>query len=189
MGYGDGGQLTEAVRRRPYTVVLFDEIEKAHPDVFNLLLQILEDGHIRDSQGRKVNFKNTILILTSNIGSKVIEKGGSRLGFELRHTGAAESAYNQISSLVNEEMKQYFRPEFINRLDEVIIFRQLNQMEVSDIATLMLKEVSTRLAEQEIHFELSPAFKAHLLQKGYDPSYGARPLRRAIVRLLEDELA
>jgi len=189
MGYGDGGQLTEAVRRRPYTVVLFDEIEKAHPDVFNLLLQILEDGHLRDSQGRKVNFKNTILILTSNIGSKVIEKGGSRLGFELRYGGAAESAYSQISSLVNEEMKQYFRPEFINRLDEVIIFRQLNQMEVSDIATLMLKEVSTRLAEQEIHLELTPAFKAHLLQKGYDPSYGARPLRRAIVRLLEDELA
>ncbi|MCZ2200868.1 ATP-dependent Clp protease ATP-binding subunit [Cylindrospermopsis raciborskii] len=188
VGYNEGGQLTEAVRRRPYTVVLFDEIEKAHPDVFNMLLQILEDGRLTDAKGRTVDFKNTLLILTSNIGSKVIEKGGSGIGFEFAED-AAESQYNRIRSLVNEELKQYFRPEFLNRLDEIIVFRQLNKAEVTEIADIMLKEVFGRLTEKGISLEVSDRFKDRLIQEGYSPSYGARPLRRAIMRLLEDSLA
>ncbi|MBV6625681.1 MAG: ATP-dependent Clp protease ATP-binding subunit [Rivularia sp. (in: Bacteria)] len=188
VGYNEGGQLTEAVRRRPYTVVLFDEIEKAHPDVFNMLLQILEDGRLTDAKGRTVDFKNTLLILTSNIGSKVIEKGGGGIGFEFAED-ASESQYNRIKSLVNEELKQYFRPEFLNRLDEIIVFRQLNRDEVMLIADIMLKEVFGRLTEKGIKLEVSDRFKERLLQEGYNPSYGARPLRRAIMRLLEDSLA
>ncbi|MBD0386246.1 MAG: ATP-dependent Clp protease ATP-binding subunit [Nostoc sp. C3-bin3] len=188
VGYNEGGQLTEAVRRRPYTVVLFDEIEKAHPDVFNMLLQILEDGRLTDAKGRTVDFKNTLLILTSNIGSKVIEKGGSGIGFEFSED-ASESTYNRIRSLVNEELKQYFRPEFLNRLDEIIVFRQLSKPEVTQIAEIMLKEVFGRLTEKGITLEVSDRFKDRLIQEGYSPSYGARPLRRAIMRLLEDSLA
>ncbi|MGD1911638.1 MAG: ATP-dependent Clp protease ATP-binding subunit [Rivularia sp. (in: cyanobacteria)] len=188
VGYNEGGQLTEAVRRRPYTVVLFDEIEKAHPDVFNMLLQILEDGRLTDAKGRTVDFKNTLLILTSNIGSKVIEKGGGGIGFEFAED-ASESQYNRVKSLVNEELKQYFRPEFLNRLDEIIVFRQLNRQEVMLIADIMLKEVFGRLTEKGIKLEVSDRFKERLLQEGYNPSYGARPLRRAIMRLLEDSLA
>ncbi|HLP91308.1 MAG TPA: ATP-dependent Clp protease ATP-binding subunit [Nostocaceae cyanobacterium] len=188
VGYNEGGQLTEAVRRRPYTVVLFDEIEKAHPDVFNMLLQILEDGRLTDAKGRTVDFKNTLLILTSNIGSKVIEKGGSGIGFEFAED-ATESQYNRIRSLVNEELKQYFRPEFLNRLDEIIVFRQLNKAEVTQIADIMLKEVFGRLTEKGITLEVTDRFKDRLIQEGYSPSYGARPLRRAIMRLLEDSLA
>ncbi|MEL6501447.1 MAG: ATP-dependent Clp protease ATP-binding subunit, partial [Cyanobacteria bacterium J06623_1] len=138
VGYNEGGQLTEAVRRRPYTVVLFDEIEKAHPDIFNMLLQILEDGRLTDAKGRTVDFKNTLLILTSNIGSKVIEKGGGGLGFEFADD-QAEAKYNRIRSLVNEELKSYFRPEFLNRLDEIIVFRQLNKDEVKEISEILLK--------------------------------------------------
>ncbi len=149
VGYNEGGQLTEAVRRRPYTVVLFDEIEKAHPDVFNMLLQILEDGRLTDAKGRTVDFKNTLLILTSNIGSKVIEKGGSGIGFEFSED-ATETQYNRIRSLVNEELKNYFRPEFLNRLDEIIVFRQLNKIEVTQIAEIMLKEVFGRLTEKAL---------------------------------------
>ncbi|MDZ8236346.1 MAG: ATP-dependent Clp protease ATP-binding subunit [Nostoc sp. ChiQUE01a] len=188
VGYNEGGQLTEAVRRRPYTVVLFDEIEKAHPDVFNMLLQILEDGRLTDAKGRTVDFKNTLLILTSNIGSKVIEKGGSGIGFEFSED-VTESAYNRIRSLVNEELKQYFRPEFLNRLDEIIVFRQLSKPEVTQIAEIMLKEVFGRLTEKGITLEVSDRFKDRLIEEGYSPSYGARPLRRAIMRLLEDSLA
>jgi ATP-dependent Clp protease ATP-binding subunit ClpC len=188
VGYNEGGQLTEAVRRRPYTVVLFDEIEKAHPDVFNMLLQILEDGRLTDAKGRTVDFKNTLLILTSNIGSKVIEKGGSGIGFDFAED-ANESQYNRIRSLVNEELKNYFRPEFLNRLDEIIVFRQLNKIEVTQIAEIMLKEVFGRLTEKGIVLEVSDRFKDRLITEGYSPSYGARPLRRAIMRLLEDSLA
>ncbi|AFZ23436.1 ATPase with chaperone activity, ATP-binding subunit [Cylindrospermum stagnale PCC 7417] len=188
VGYNEGGQLTEAVRRRPYTVVLFDEIEKAHPDVFNMLLQILEDGRLTDAKGRTVDFKNTLLILTSNIGSKVIEKGGSGIGFEFADD-VTESAYNRIRSLVNEELKQYFRPEFLNRLDEIIVFRQLSKPEVTQIAEIMLKEVFGRLTEKGITLEVTDRFKDRLIDEGYSPSYGARPLRRAIMRLLEDSLA
>ncbi|MBE9260014.1 ATP-dependent Clp protease ATP-binding subunit [Dolichospermum sp. LEGE 00246] len=188
VGYNEGGQLTEAVRRRPYTVVLFDEIEKAHPDVFNMLLQILEDGRLTDAKGRTVDFKNTLLILTSNIGSKVIEKGGSGIGFDFAED-ANESQYNRIRSLVNEELKNYFRPEFLNRLDEIIVFRQLNKLEVTQIAEIMLKEVFGRLTEKGIVLEVTDRFKDRLITEGYSPSYGARPLRRAIMRLLEDSLA
>ncbi|NEQ33115.1 MAG: ATP-dependent Clp protease ATP-binding subunit [Leptolyngbya sp. SIO4C5] len=188
VGYNEGGQLTEAVRRRPYTVVLFDEIEKAHPDVFNMLLQILEDGRLTDAKGRTVDFKNTLLIMTSNIGSKVIEKGGGGLGFEFEEDHA-ESQYNRIRSLVNEELKQYFRPEFLNRLDEIIVFRQLTKDEVKEISTILLKEVFGRLTEQGITLEVTEKFKDRLVDEGYNPSYGARPLRRAIMRLLEDSLA
>ncbi|MDP5337801.1 MAG: ATP-dependent Clp protease ATP-binding subunit [Nodularia sp. (in: cyanobacteria)] len=188
VGYNEGGQLTEAVRRRPYTVVLFDEIEKAHPDVFNMLLQILEDGRLTDAKGRTVDFKNTLLILTSNIGSKVIEKGGGGIGFEFADD-ATETQYNRIRSLVNEELKQYFRPEFLNRLDEIIVFRQLSKPEVTEIAEIMLKEVFGRLTEKGIVLEVTDRFKDRLIEEGYSPSYGARPLRRAIMRLLEDSLA
>ncbi len=188
VGYNEGGQLTEAVRRRPYTVVLFDEIEKAHPDVFNMLLQILEDGRLTDAKGRTVDFKNTLIIMTSNIGSKVIEKGGGGLGFEFEED-AADAQYNRIRNLVNEELKQYFRPEFLNRLDEIIVFRQLTKDEVKEIAVIMLNEVFSRLTEKGITLEITDRFKERLVEEGYNPSYGARPLRRAIMRLLEDSLA
>ena len=188
VGYNEGGQLTEAVRRRPYTVVLFDEVEKAHPDVFNLLLQIFEDGRLTDSKGRTIDFKNTLLIMTSNIGSKVIEKGGGGLGFELSED-QSNSHYNRIKSLVNEELKQYFRPEFLNRLDEIIVFRQLTKDEVAQIAEIMLKEVFERISMKGIQLEVTDRFKTRLIDEGYNPSYGARPLRRAVMRLLEDSLA
>ncbi|MBM5816297.1 MAG: ATP-dependent Clp protease ATP-binding subunit [Cyanobacteria bacterium K_Offshore_surface_m2_239] len=189
VGFNEGGQLTEAVRRRPYTVVLLDEIEKAHPDVFNLLLQLLEDGRLTDSKGRTVDFKNTLVIMTSNIGSKVIEKGGGGLGFEFGGGDAEETQYNRIRSLVNEELKQYFRPEFLNRLDEIIVFRQLTRDEVKQIAEIMLKEVFGRMLEKGIQLTVTEAFKERLVEEGYNPSYGARPLRRAVMRLLEDSLA
>jgi ATP-dependent Clp protease ATP-binding subunit ClpC len=188
VGYNEGGQLTEAVRRRPYTVVLFDEVEKAHPDVFNLLLQILEDGRLTDAKGRTVDFKNTLIVMTSNIGSKVIEKGGGSLGFEF-NTNEEEANYNRIRNLVHEELKQYFRPEFLNRVDEIIVFRQLTKDEVKQIADILLKEVFDRMKEKKIHLTVSDRFKDLLVEEGYNPSYGARPLRRAIQRLLEDLLA
>lgn len=189
VGFNEGGQLTEAVRRRPYTVILFDEIEKAHPDIFNLLLQLLEDGHLTDSKGRKVNFKNTLVIMTSNIGSKVIEKGGGGLGFEFSEDNEEEARYTRIRSLVNEEFKNYFRPEFLNRLDEVIVFRQLTKAEVKQIASIMLNEVFGRMQEKDITLSVTEAFQDRLVEEGYNPSYGARPLRRAVMRLLEDSLA
>ena len=188
VGYDEGGQLTEAVRRRPYTVVLFDEIEKAHPDVFNMMLQILEDGRLTDSKGRTVNFNNTLLIMTSNVGSKAIEKGGTGLGFDFEED-KDEAQYTRVRNLVNEELKQYFRPEFLNRLDEIVVFRQLNQEEVKEIAEIMLREVFSRLGDRGITAEVSDRFKELIAKEGFDPKYGARPLRRAIMRLLEDVLA
>lgn len=194
VGYSEGGQLTEAVRRRPYTVVLLDEIEKAHPDVFNLMLQIMEDGRLTDSKGRMVDFKNTLIIMTSNVGSSVIEKGGRQLGFD-NGDGvedgeiSSSSSYGRIKSLVDEEMKQYFRPEFLNRLDEMIVFRQLNKFEVKEIADIMLAEVAGRMKEKGIELLVTESFKELVVDEGFDPSYGARPLRRAIMRLLEDTLA
>ena len=189
VGYDEGGQLTEAVRRQSYSIVLFDEIEKAHPDVFNIMLQILDDGRLTDAQGRTVSFKNTVIIMTSNIGSKVIEKGGSGLGFEFS-ADKDEAQYNRIKELVNQELKNYFRPEFINRLDEIIVFRQLTKPEVRQIASILLKEISARLQEQrEITIGVTTAFEDKVIDEGFDPSYGARPLRRAIMRLLEDSLA
>ncbi|MCZ8163640.1 MAG: AAA family ATPase, partial [Microcystis sp. LE19-196.1B] len=188
IGYNEGGQLTEAVRRQPYRVVLFDEIEKAHPDVFNLLLQLLEDGHLTDSQGRRVDFKNTLIIMTSNIGSKVIEKGGNSLGFEIADD-FAQSRYQQISNRVTDELKQYFRPEFLNRLDEIIVFRQLTREEVTQIADILIADLAKQLTEKGISVEVTAAFKDLVINEGYDPSYGARPLRRALTRRLEDSLA
>lgn len=189
VGYDEGGQLTEAVRRRPYTVVLFDEIEKAHPEVFNLLLQLLEDGRLTDSQGRTVDFKNTLVIMTSNLGSKVIEKGGGSFGFEVSTENQAEANYRRIQARVMEDLKQYFRPEFLNRLDDIIVFRSLTPAEVKQIADLMLRELSTLLGEQQIALEVTEAAKERLVAEGYNPSYGARSLRRTITRLLEDSLA
>lgn len=188
IGYNEGGQLTEAVRRQPYRVVLFDEIEKAHPDVFNLLLQLLEDGRLTDSQGRRVDFKNTLIIMTSNIGSKVIEKGGKSLGFEMADD-FAQSRYQQISNRVTEELKQYFRPEFLNRLDEIIVFRQLTREEVTQIADILIADIAKQLTEKGISVQVTAAFKDLVINEGYDPSYGARPLRRALTRRLEDSLA
>lgn len=189
VGYDEGGQLTEAVRRKPYTVILLDEVEKAHPDVFNLLLQLLEDGRLTDSRGRVVHFQNTLVIMTSNLGSRVIEKGGARLGFDFSSDDSALSRYHQIRDRVNEDLKQHFRPEFLNRLDEIIVFRQLQREEVRQIADLMIQEVANRLSQQAISLEVTAAVKERLVTEGYDPSYGARPLRRTITRLLEDHLA
>merc|ERR1712144_33082 len=162
VGYNEGGQLTEAVRRRPYTVVLFDEIEKAHPDVFNMMLQILEDGRLTDSKGRTVDFKNTLIILTSNVGSQVIEKGGGGLGFQFTD-GEDTQSHNRIKSLVNEELKRYFRPEFLNRLDDIVVFRQLTKIEVKHIANILLKDVVQRASDKEITFEVTERFKDRLV--------------------------
>ncbi|TYG90925.1 hypothetical protein ES288_A12G221900v1 [Gossypium darwinii] len=177
VGYNEGGQLTEAVRRRQYTVVLFDEIEKAHPDIFNVMLQILEDGRLTDSKGRTVDFKNTLLVMTSNVGSSVIEKGGRRMGFD--------PGYDEKDS----KLKRYFKPEFLNRLDEIIVFRQLTKLEVKEIANIMLQEVFDRLKGKEIKLQVTERFRERVVEEGYDPSYGARPWRRAIMRLLEDSMA
>jgi ATP-dependent Clp protease ATP-binding subunit ClpC len=169
-------------------VILFDEIEKAHPDVFNMMLQILEDGRLTDSKGRTVDFKNTLLIMTSNVGSNVIEKGSRKIGFDV-DGDLQDSSYNRIKSLVTEELKQYFRPEFLNRLDEMIVFRQLTKPEVKEIGDIMLKEVFDRLKKKEIDLQVTERFRDRVVDEGYSPSYGARPLRRAIMRLLEDSLA
>ncbi|KAG4171183.1 hypothetical protein ERO13_A12G193350v2, partial [Gossypium hirsutum] len=188
VGYNEGGQLTEAVRRRQYTVVLFDEIEKAHPDIFNVMLQILEDGRLTDSKGRTVDFKNTLLVMTSNVGSSVIEKGGRRMGFDPGYD-EKDSSYSIIKGMVMEELKRYFKPEFLNRLDEIIVFRQLTKLEVKEIANIMLQEVFDRLKGKEIKLQVTERFRERVVEEGYDPSYGARPWRRAIMRLLEDSMA
>jgi len=187
VGYDEGGQLTEAVRRRPYSVVLLDEIEKAHPDVFNILLQILEDGRLTDAQGRTVDFRNTIVIMTSNIGAATISKGQT-LGFgEPVADGGLE--YEEMKSRVTGELKKLFRPEFLNRVDEVIVFRKLTKAEITDIVDLMMSRVEEQLKDREIGLALTPAAKELLVEVGYDPTMGARPLRRAIQRHVEDLLA
>jgi ATP-dependent Clp protease ATP-binding subunit ClpC len=188
VGYNEGGQLTESVRRRPYTVVLFDEIEKGHPDVFNLLLQILEDGRLTDSKGRTVDFKNTLLILTSNVGSKVIEKGGGGLGFDLSED-QSNSQYNRIKSLVNEELKQYFRPEFLNRLDEVIYFNNLDKENMLKILEIHEKELQKKVEEIGYKIQLSDSAKEFLVEKGTDSRYGARLLSRTIQKYVEDRVS
>ncbi|MDJ0577270.1 MAG: AAA family ATPase, partial [Xenococcaceae cyanobacterium MO_234.B1] len=163
--------------------------EKAHPDVFNLFLQLLDDGRLTDASGRVVNFKNTIIIMTSNIGAKAIAKGGTGLGFAFADD-KGEAEYQKIRDRVNEELKNYFRPEFLNRLDEVIVFHQLTKTEVAAIAEILLQDISQRLKEQrDIKLEVTEAFTEKVIAEGFDPSYGARPLRRAIMRLLEDSLA
>lgn len=188
VGFQEGGQLTEQVRRKPYSVVLFDEIEKAHPDTFNVLLQIMEDGRLSDSRGRVVDFKNTILIMTSNIGARAIEKGGGGLGF---HTGGdeEEARYTRIRERVMDELKQNFRPEFLNRVSDTIVFHPLKKDEIIQIAEIMLKEVKERLKEAEIDMVFDQSIKDMLAREGYDEKSGARPLRRTISKLLEDPLS
>ncbi|KAJ0988742.1 hypothetical protein J5N97_007098 [Dioscorea zingiberensis] len=187
-GHKEGGQLTEAVHHQPHSLILFDEIEKAHSDIFNLLLQILEDGRLTDGNGRTVDFRNTLLIMTSNVGSSVIEKGGGGTVFNIG-LNKEDSSFNRIKSLVGDELKNYFKPEFLNRLDEMIVFKKLTKLELKEIVGIMLDEVAERLKDKKIELEVSERFKDRLVDEGYDPSYGARPLRRAVTRLLEDSLA
>jgi ATP-dependent Clp protease ATP-binding subunit ClpC len=184
VGYDEGGQLTEAVRRKPFSVVLFDEIEKAHPDVFNTLLQILEEGRLTDSQGRSVDFRNTIIIMTSNLGTADLRK--ANVGFT---KGDEAMNYTRMKDKVMDSLKNHFRPEFLNRIDEVIVFHELAKNEVVQMVDLMLKRLSTQLEGQGLGLELTAAAKEHLADKGYDPQLGARPLRRAIQRLIEDALS
>jgi ATP-dependent Clp protease ATP-binding subunit ClpC len=204
VGYSEGGQLTEAVRSKPYTVVLFDEVEKAHPDVFNLLLQILDDGRLTDSKGRTIDFKNTLIIMTSNVGAKIIEKES---GIQARKPNKSSldinsdflstaadpvvdpNVFKRITFLVNEELKKYFRPEFLNRLDEIIVFSHLTRQDVQQISEIMIKQLQDRMKEKEVELEVRNGVKDILVEQGFDPIYGARPLRRAVMRLLEDNLA
>jgi ATP-dependent Clp protease ATP-binding subunit ClpC len=187
VGYDEGGQLTEAVRRRPYSVVLLDEIEKAHPDVFNILLQILEDGRLTDAQGRAVDFRNAIIIMTSNIGAATISKG-QVLGFGESVTEGGLD-YDEMKERVTGELKKIFRPEFLNRVDEVIVFHKLSKEEISNIVSLMMARVEEQLKDREIGLALTPEAKELLVDVGFDPTMGARPLRRAIQRHVEDLLA
>ena len=207
VGYNEGGQLTEAVRQKPYSVVLFDEVEKAHPDVFNLLLQILDDGRLSDSKGRVVDFKNTLIIMTTNLGSKIIEKeSGIQPKAKLEPIFRVESVdsfnweplpepikdakiFEKVCDLVNEELKDFFRPEFLNRVDEIIVFNHLSKLDIWQICGLMINQLSKRLEDRGIGLQVGIAVRNLLTEEGYDPIYGARPLRRTIMRLLEDKLA
>ncbi len=208
VGYNEGGQLTEAVRSKPYSVVLFDEVEKAHPDVFNLLLQILDDGRLSDSKGRVIDFTNTLIIMTTNLGSKIIERESGikpksdmkEKGFKITPNTPSDwkpsqepvkdpDVLKRVTKLVNEELKNFFRPEFLNRIDEIIVFNHLTRMDTWQICELMIKSLQKRLKEKEINLIVESSAQAFLTEEGYDPLYGARPLRRAIMRYLEDRLA
>ena len=187
VGFDEGGQLTEKVKRHPYSIILFDEIEKAHPDVFNILLQVLDDGHITDSQGRKVDFKNTVIIMTSNAGAKAIIEP-KKLGFAAKEDEEAD--YKKMKSNVMEEVKRIFRPEFLNRIDEITVFHVLNQEHMKKIVGLMCRELSERVMKQmNIKLTIRDSVKKYIVEKGTDKKYGARPLRRAIQNELEDKLA
>jgi len=191
VGYEEGGALTEAVRRRPYQVVLFDEIEKAHPDVFNILLQILEDGHLTDAKGRQIDFTNTIIIMTSNVGADKLQKEASfgfrvRSGDEMKDLDALHAA-NQEK--VRDELKKAMRPEFLNRIDKVIIFRALTKKDIFRIVDLQISELNLRLQKKGVAVQLTPAAKQYLLKHGYDPLNGVRPLRRLIQDTIEDYLS
>jgi len=185
VGYEEGGQLTEKVRRRPYSVILLDEIEKAHPDVFNLLLQVLEDGRLTDSFARKVDFRNTVIIMTSNVGAELIRKNAS-LGFG---AGNEEVTYNDIKNKLMEEVKRTFKPEFLNRMDDIIVFRPLVREDLRRIVDIEIEQVVKRLREQGISLEVAADAKEFLIERGFDPVFGARPLKRTIQRFLEDPLA
>ena len=184
VGYEEGGQLTEAVRRKPFSVVLFDEIEKAHPDVFNTLLQILEEGRLTDSQGRSVDFRNTVLIMTSNLGTQDLRK--ANVGFT---TADSAMSYERMKEKVMDALKVHFRPEFLNRIDEVIVFHELNRAEVLQMVDNLTRRLTSQLEGQGLGIELTQSAKEMLAVKGYDPTLGARPLRRAIQRLVEDPLS
>jgi len=186
VGYEEGGQLTEKVRRKPFSVVLFDEVEKAHPDIFNSLLQVLEEGRLTDSQGRVVDFKNTVIIMTTNLGSRDVSKG-LMLGFAPDDNEG--NAYEQMKSKVQQELKQHFRPEFLNRIDDTIVFHQLTESEIIEIVDLMIASLEKRLQDKDMAIELTPPAKALLAERGYDPTLGARPLRRTIQREIEDPLS
>ena len=190
VGYDEGGQLTEAVRHKPYSVVLLDEIEKAHPDVFNILLQVLDDGRLTDSQGRTVDFKNTVIIMTSNVGAsnmKTMASLGFSNGLDDAEEGKAE--YEKMKKQVLDSLKGVFRPEFLNRIDETIVFHKLEKDQMRSIVDLMLNDLRKRLSEQEMTREITEEAKDQLVEEGYDPEYGARPLRRTIQRRIEDPLA
>jgi ATP-dependent Clp protease ATP-binding subunit ClpB len=179
VGYDEGGQLTEAVRRRPYSAILFDEVEKAHPDVFNLLLQILDDGRLTDSQGRVVDFKNTVIIMTSNIGSLHLLEGTDEDGH------VADDARERCLA----ELRAHFRPEFLNRIDDIVVFHGLTRVHIGQIAEIQLRQLGRLLSEQKLALDVTAAAKAHLADAGFDPAYGARPLKRAISRLVQDPLS
>jgi ATP-dependent Clp protease ATP-binding subunit ClpC len=186
IGYDEGGQLTEAVRRKPYSVLLLDEIEKAHPDVFNILLQILEEGKLTDAQGRRVDFRNTIVIMTSNIGAGQISKNVG-LGFSMGDESGL--SYDDMKNRVMSELKKVFRPELLNRIDEIIVFHKLTREEITTIVDLQMKRVREQMAQHDVVIELTDEAKDLLVEQGYDPAMGARPLRRAIQRVIEDPLA
>jgi ATP-dependent Clp protease ATP-binding subunit ClpC len=186
VGYEEGGQLTEKVRRKPFSVVLFDEVEKAHPDIFNSLLQILDEGRLTDAQGRQVDFKNTVIVMTTNLGTRDIAKSVT-LGFS--QGTDAEGSYEKMKAKVSDELKQHFRPEFLNRVDEIVVFRQLSQEDIERIVDLMVAQIEIRLKDKDMGIELTPAAKTLIAKRGFDPVLGARPLRRAIQRDVEDLLA
>jgi ATP-dependent Clp protease ATP-binding subunit ClpC len=185
VGYEEGGQLTEKIRRRPYAVILLDEIEKAHPDVFNILLQVLEDGRLTDSFGRKVDFRNCIIIMTSNVGAELLRKQGA-LGFKAQ---SGDMSYQQMKERLLEEVKRTFKPEFLNRIDDVIVFRPLEKDDLYKIIEIEIGEVQGRLSEQHVTLALDQEAKDFLIEKGFDPVFGARPLKRTIQRYIEDPLA
>jgi len=189
VGYDEGGQLTETVRRKPYSVVLLDEVEKAHPDVFNILLQVLEDGRLTDSTGRMVDFRNAIVIMTSNVGASTLNKIRS-MGFAtVSDKERSEDDYQQMKERVLAELKQTFRPEFINRVDDIVVFRQLESEQICSIARLLVADLQKRLLDQDMTLSVSDGVYKHLADEGFDAAYGARPLRRAVLRLLEDPLS
>ena len=190
VGFDEGGQLTEKIRRKPYSVILFDEVEKAHPDVMNMLLQILDDGRLTDAQGRTVNFKNTVIIMTSNIGARMITDKNT-LGFSVstNQKEEAQKEYENIKKDVMGELKKQFRPEFINRIDEIIVFHKLTDEDVKQIIDIMLNQLQKRMKEQSIELEIDQSVKDLIAKKGVDTNYGARPLKRAIQSVLEDRIA
>jgi ATP-dependent Clp protease ATP-binding subunit ClpC len=191
VGYDEGGQLTEAIRRRPYSVVLFDEIEKAHPEVFNMLLQILEDGRLADAKGKQVNFANTIVIMTSNIGVMNLQQATTSMGFQpsMPSTSQEEKEHGKMREKIMDELKKTFRPEFLNRVDAVVVFKALTPDEMRKIVDLLVFKVAQRLEEHEMKLEVTSEAKDYLAKEGYDKIYGARPLRRVIQRLIEDPLS
>jgi ATP-dependent Clp protease ATP-binding subunit ClpC len=187
VGFEDGGQLSERIRRKPYSVLLFDEIEKAHPDVFNILLQVLDDGHITDAHGRRVDFKNTVIIMTSNVGARNAVEN-KQLGFVAQSN--KEKDYEDLKKMFNDEVKKMFRPEFINRIDEIVVFHQLDEENVKDIARLMIKQVAARIkANMNIELSLTDEAVLKISKEGFDPQFGARPLRRTIQTRIEDLVA
>jgi len=188
VGFDEAGGLTEKVRRKPYSVILFDEIEKAHPDVLNMLLQILDDGRLTDSHGRTVDFKNCVIIMTSNIGARLITDK-KHLGFSSENNNEVEKEYENTKKEVMAELKKGFRPEFINRIDEIIVFHKLTVKELEEIVDIMLQQIKNRISEKNIKLEIDKKAKELIIKKGTDTNYGARPLRRAIQNMIEDKLA